>query len=147
MKLDMAIESEHAEHTLALQGAPLRWKGSALSSECTLHQISPYIGKTKSSIARGLIEHFTISGQTVLDPFCGCGTIALEAWLAGRNCIATDLSPYAHLLTVAKLSPPATLEQAMRQLQLRQRTSRMPRAQLICVPFHNGFVHSSILTH
>jgi hypothetical protein len=114
MKLDMAIESEHA---LALQGVPERWKGSALHSECTLHQISPYIGKTKSSMARGLIENFTTRGQTVSDPFCGCGTIALEAWLAGRNCIATDLSPYAHLLTVAKLFPPDTLEHAMQQVQ------------------------------
>jgi len=36
--------------------APEYWHRSCAHSECTLHQLSPYIGKLKSSIARDLIQ-------------------------------------------------------------------------------------------
>src|SRR5882672_12944202 len=71
------------------------WKGSALHKESTLHQLSPYIGKIKSSMARGLIAEFTRKNETIYDSYSGSGTIAFEAWAAGRNIIANDLSPYA----------------------------------------------------
>jgi hypothetical protein len=89
---------------------PTKWKGCAVHTECTLHQISPYIGKIKSTIASALVNTFSKPGETIYDPFCGSGTIAVEAWLHGRNCVANDLSPYAHLLTTAKLSPPRSEE-------------------------------------
>ena len=95
-----------ATHTPAL--APLltpNWAGSALKAESTLHQLSPYIGKLKSSIAGTLIAQFTDAGDVIYDPYSGSGTVALEAWVAGRNIIANDLSPYAALLTEAKLFP------------------------------------------
>jgi hypothetical protein len=42
----------------------------------------------------------------------GLGLWALEAWSAGRNIIANDLSPYAALLTRAKLFPYRSLKDA-----------------------------------
>jgi len=54
---------------------------SAVGSEWTLHQLAPYIGKVKSSIAKFHIENFTKEGDIVFDPFCGAGTIPFEAWL------------------------------------------------------------------
>lgn len=81
------------------------WAGSAWQMEATLHQLSPYIGKTKSSMAASLVRQFTAKGDVVYDPFSGCGTFAFEAWVAGRKVIANDLSPYANLLTKAKLFP------------------------------------------
>jgi hypothetical protein len=92
------------------------WAGSALKAESTLHQLSPYIGKLKSSIAGALISQFTESGDLIFDPFSGSGTVALEAWAAGRNVIANDLSPYAALLTRAKLFPYPSLELALGDL-------------------------------
>jgi len=89
------------------------WEGSALKAETTFHQLSPYIGKLKSSIAGSLIEQFTAPGDLVYDPFSGSGTVALEAWMAGRQIIANDLSPYAALLTRAKLFPYDCLEDAL----------------------------------
>lgn len=89
------------------------WKGSALSEESTLHQVAPYIGKMKSSMAKELISTFTHEGENLYDPYCGCGTVALEAWAAGRNVIANDLSPYAVVLTQAKLSPYFALQDAL----------------------------------
>lgn len=89
------------------------WHGSVQHSEPTIHQIAPYIGKMKSSMARALISAFTVQSQAVYDPFCGSGTVAFEAWAMGRRVVANDLSPYAVALTRAKLFPCSSLEQAM----------------------------------
>lgn len=50
----------------------------------------------------------------VLDPFCGSGTVLLEAVLAGRNATGADANPLARLLTRAKLTPitPSVLRSA-----------------------------------
>ena len=93
------------------------WSGSALKSETTFHQLSPYIGKLKSTIAASLISQFTEAGDLVYDPFSGSGTVALEAWAAGRNVVANDLSPYAALLTRAKLFPYRSLEDALEDIE------------------------------
>lgn len=93
------------------------WSGSALKAESTLHQLSPYIGKLKSSIAGSLVSQFTKAGDLIYDPFSGSGTVALETWVAGRNIVANDLSPYAALLTRAKLFPYKSLEAAQRDIE------------------------------
>ena len=93
------------------------WAGSALKAETTLHQLSPYIGKLKSSIAAALIAQFTKPKDVIYDPFSGCGTVALESWAAGRNIIANDLSPYAALLTRAKLFPYRSVKAGLRDIE------------------------------
>ena len=103
--------------------APQHWCKPVANSEYSLHQLSPYIGKTKSSIARDLIETYSLPEQLIVDPFCGAGTIALEASLARRNVFASDISPYAELLTLAKLRPPADLDCALRQFESLQAES------------------------
>jgi Putative RNA methylase family UPF0020 len=92
------------------------WNGSAATTESTLHQLSPYIGKTKSSMAASLISQFTKKGEMLYDPFSGSGTLALEAWFAGRRVVANDMSPYAELLTRAKLFPRRSLKAALRDI-------------------------------
>ena len=96
---------------------PREWTGSAAGVETTLHQLSPYIGKIKSTIAASLISRFTRKGDSVCDPFSGSGTIALEAWLAGRRVTANDSSPYANLLTRAKLFPYASVKHAFADIE------------------------------
>ncbi|OFW08851.1 MAG: hypothetical protein A3G20_00690 [Acidobacteria bacterium RIFCSPLOWO2_12_FULL_59_11] len=81
------------------------WSGSATRSECSLHQLAPYIGKLKTSIARTLINEFSHPGEKVFDPFSGSGVVPLESLLLGRSVIANDLNPYAAVLTRAKLFP------------------------------------------
>ena len=39
---------------------------------------------------------------TVLDPFCGTGTVLLEAALSGRNALGADANPLAELITGSK---------------------------------------------
>jgi hypothetical protein len=97
--------------------APDHWHQSCVHSECTLHQLSPYIGKLKSSIAHDLIRTYSRPGDLVIDPFAGSGTIPLEAALLGRRVFAADISPYAKFLTTAKLNPPSCLEEAIEKAE------------------------------
>ena len=93
------------------------WHDSVTSSESTLHQIAPYIGKIKSSICRDLIEGHSKPFSTIYDPFCGSGSVAVEGWFANRNVIGIDLNPYATLLTQAKLFPNSTADDALNAIE------------------------------
>ena len=93
--------------------APKSWAGPCVNTESSLHQISPYIGKIKSSIAGDLVERYSKPGDLVVDPFAGAGTIPLEAATRGRIALGTDISSYARILTVAKMSPPSSLGAAL----------------------------------
>ena len=92
------------------------WGDATQYTECGWHQLSPYIGKMKSSMARSLVNQFTRKGDIVYDPFSGAGTVALEAWISGRNVIASDLSPYAFVLSKGKTMPPKNLQAALKRL-------------------------------
>ena len=52
-----------------------------------------------------LINYFSNPGDTVLDPFCGCGTTLVEAYKFGRRAIGIDLNPIAVIIAKAKLIP------------------------------------------
>ena len=111
-----AAGSRPASRVSAVSLASAEWTGGVCNTEWTFHQLSPYIGKSKSSMAAALVREFTLAGHTIYEPFTGCGSIALEGWVAGCNVIANDLSPYARLLTRAKLFPYGTLELALDDL-------------------------------
>lgn len=89
------------------------WQGNAQSTETTLHQISPYIGKMKSRMAQCLIESFSRPGDLVLDSFVGSGVVALECIAHGRGIYSSDINPYSVILTKAKLTAPSTLDKAL----------------------------------
>ena len=116
----------------------------------TLHQIAPYIGRMKASIAAHLVERWTKEGDLVVDPFGGCGTVALEAAGRGRDVIAIDWNPYAAILTKAKLFPPANLPAARRRLATTWRISRelFSNQDLRRVPaWVRAFFHSKTLKY
>jgi len=92
-----------------------QWSGSSIGSESTLHQLAPYIGKLKTSIAGALVSAYSAPGSTVFEPFSGSGAVALEALCQGRNIIANDVSPYAAVLTRAKLFPPVSEADAVQK--------------------------------
>jgi DNA modification methylase len=86
------------------------------TTESTIHQLSPYLGRLPSSLAKGIICEFSKKGDVILDPYCGSGVIPFEATLLGRNAVAFDLNPYALLLTKAKLSAPVKKETALKKV-------------------------------
>jgi SAM-dependent methyltransferase len=57
------------------------------------HGFHSYAGRMHPTIARGAIAAFSKPGETVVDPFCGSGTVLVEAMAAGRVAIGVDASP------------------------------------------------------
>jgi Putative RNA methylase family UPF0020 len=90
------------------------WTSASTSrDDWTLQQIAPYIGRMKTSMARGLLSLLSQPGDLIVDPFCGSGVVALEAAVNGRRIVAGDWNPYAALLTHAKLFAPTSLKLAL----------------------------------
>jgi DNA modification methylase len=70
------------------------------------HGLHRYKGKFYPQLAKALINlsnPYTRAG-IVLDPFGGCGTVALEARLAGLRAVSMDVNPLAIEVTRAKLA-------------------------------------------
>lgn len=63
-----------------------------------------YPARFVPQIPSNLIGYFSEKGDTVLDPFCGCGTTLLESFRLDRKPIGIDISPVAILITKAKLT-------------------------------------------
>ena len=59
------------------------------------HYLFRYPAKFHPPVARSLIEQFSEPGDWILDPFCGSGTILVEAATRGRNAIGIDWDPVA----------------------------------------------------
>ena len=71
-----------------------------------MHSLCSYPSKLKPGLAHHLVRGFTRPGEVVLDPFSGVGTIPFEACSQGRIGIGGDLSPFAAVVTAAKVAPP-----------------------------------------
>jgi len=69
-----------------------------------LHHMSPYAGRMTPQLAHWLIRCFSKKNEIVLDPFCGIGTVPLEANILERNSVGFDLNPYAYLVAKAKMN-------------------------------------------
>jgi tRNA G10 N-methylase Trm11 len=67
------------------------------------HWIYPYKGKFHPQMIRAALNIIGMEpGETVLDPFVGSGTTALEAQLLGVNCVGLDASPLCVLQSRVK---------------------------------------------
>ena len=66
------------------------------------HGYHKYPAKFIPQLVRKLINKYSKEDDTVLDPFGGCGTTLVEAKIAGRNSIGTDISRIAVLISRAK---------------------------------------------
>ena len=132
-----------------IEDAP--WSHNATTStDCTFHQLAPYIGRIKTTIASHLVEEYTRPGQVVVDPFCGSGVIPLEAAIRGRRVVAGDVNPYGVMLTRAKFVAPATADEAMTLLERRWNAAlrRVATQDLRRVPLWvRRFFHAETLRH
>ncbi len=60
------------------------------------HPFHAYPARLHPAVARALVEASGAArGGVVLDPFCGSGTVLIEALAAGRHAVGRDLSPLA----------------------------------------------------
>jgi hypothetical protein len=71
------------------------------------HGLHPYPAKLFVNIPAFILSSRELCrpGATVLDPFCGSGTVLLEAILAGRDSLGADSNPLARLISQTKTTP------------------------------------------
>ena len=67
-----------------------------------VHRLHPYLGKFTPQLVEIFLRKYFSSGQTVLDPFCGCGTTLVQANELGINSIGYDISAFNVRLCRAK---------------------------------------------
>lgn len=66
----------------------------------------PYVGAFSQSVAEWFIRVYSNPGDTVMEPFGGRGTTAMQSLWHGRNIIINDLSPYSNTLCHSILYTP-----------------------------------------
>lgn len=92
------------------------------------HQIHPYPAKLLPNIANFFIRASSLAPGdiSVLDPFCGSGTVALESSLAGATPYVADANPLALLITKVKTSyyDPLELKEELNKICCRAKRYR-----------------------
>ena len=83
------------------------------------HPMCSYLASFPATLVHAFVARYTRPGDVVLDPFSGRGTTPLQACAAGRIGVGNDLNPLAHVLTAAKVEPPAGRELEARLASLR----------------------------
>ncbi|MBE0427293.1 MAG: class I SAM-dependent methyltransferase [Nitrospirae bacterium] len=96
--------------------------------ELLLHRIHAYPAKFPPFLVQKFIEHFENRGKEirlVADPFCGCGTSALESVKLGKDFWGCDINPVATLIARTKSSAyrPTYLNQLHEAIILRATVS------------------------
>jgi DNA modification methylase len=66
----------------------------------------PYVGAFSQSVAEWFLRVYSNVGDTVIEPFGGRGTTAMQALWHERNIIINDLSPYSNVLCHSILFTP-----------------------------------------
>ena len=77
-------------------------RGSAL--RYSTHGALRYFGKFPPQIGSYLLSQYSDHNAYVVDPFCGSGTLAVDAILQERTIFCSDVSPLSILITKAKTS-------------------------------------------
>jgi DNA modification methylase len=71
-----------------------------------VHGFHTYPARMHPATAAGLVRALSERGAaTLLDPFCGSGTVLVEAMIAGRRAVGVDLNPLAVRLAHIKTDP------------------------------------------
>lgn len=69
------------------------------------HHLFRFPAKFHPPVVRALLERYTEKGSSVLDPFCGSGTLLVEATISGRRSTGTDVDPLAVFVSAVKAHP------------------------------------------
>lgn len=81
------------------------WEYTDADTQYHIHGIHSYPARMIPQIANRLIRTKSSPGDTVLDPFCGSGSVLAEALLLGRNAVGLDINPLAYLIAKTKTTP------------------------------------------
>lgn len=86
----------------------------SVSNPRSVHGIYPYRGKISALDAKQVLSQFS-PGLSILDPFCGSGTIVYEAAALGHKSVGVELNPVAQVLTEGKISIDSNLESFLQE--------------------------------
>lgn len=133
-----AIEASSPKIDVGARLARLRsidWDFATAASQSPFSGIHWHPCRFPSQVPATLIGALTFAGETVLDPFVGSGTVAVEAQRLGRRCTAVDLNPVACAVVRAKTihKPARTIAQAITRLKVLGRQSSKPAHVPVCV--------------
>lgn len=97
------------------------WDFKGADTKYLTHGLHVYPARMIPQIARRLLRRYAKPGDLVFDPFCGSGTVLVEARLYGMNSIGIDINPLACLLAEVKSNPidPKVLRDYWRKLKER----------------------------
>ncbi len=66
------------------------------------HSFYNYPARFSPKFARAMIEHFTMPGDIIMDPFMGGGTSIVEALATGRSAVGVDLNELSYFIAKVK---------------------------------------------
>lgn len=107
----VAGDPEAAARLAAALDVPTSAEAEELS-RAHAHGFHSYPARMHPRTARALVTAFSEPGDTVLDPFCGSGTVLVEARLAGRAVVGVDANPLAVRLARLKVTPTSEAQRA-----------------------------------
>lgn len=78
------------------------WDFKGYNTQFGTHGIHTYVAAMIPQLARRLIDRYVPRSEPVFDPFCGGGSVLVEAVNSGRPAIGRDVNPLAILVSTAK---------------------------------------------
>ncbi len=99
--LDVPVPDSEAEP----RGAAAPADGDDDPARAHVHGFHTYPARMHPETASRLVHAFAPERGVVLDPFCGSGTVLVEAMIGGRRATGTDLNPLAVRLARCKTRP------------------------------------------
>ncbi len=110
-----SIDNKLTNHyIICSNNSPLIWKGRAevtqayfkegnFSTGYATHGLFPYRGKFHPQLIKGILNILQLqSGDIILDPMCGSGTLNVEASIIGIDSIGVEKSPFCVLMSRVK---------------------------------------------
>lgn len=104
LDVESSIAGEQSTSAADAKGEPAP-SPAELAARAHVHGFHTYPARMHPTTAARLVLGLSRRGDTVLDPFCGSGTVLVEAKRAGRRALGVDLNPLAVRLARCKLEP------------------------------------------